>query len=413
MILTGPLALNPALRTNVSLPGKAAGASTDRPVGPAGWTRWGIDQGKSQLWIIPQDAAVAAMQELLKQKIGGSLKEKFGRVCERAKQTGFEDILHPPGVASVLGVDVAAGKLNAAVQQDAGFSITYKPTPWQQWQADLMIYLASQRRFLSEVGRYQKGQTVPVGELLKTLVTPVPVVARPQASVGDFGANFTTNIPGYGLNPIPPTEEELTSPGGMNSYWARGGFLLNKPLVTGEWLPNIETNTQTGQKLYVTNGYGLCDGKVIATVVGFPEDRRWRVGIKIDPAGTYYMSVKLKPDQLKEALAEIQKAWDEIEDFLCRNKSILEQLGNGVATSPKAGPEVRAAAAGGLIVLNELDCPAGSDTSGGGGGGGGEGNLDNKDTAERSWWSTLPTWQKGALVAGGAVAALALVRKTQ
>lgn len=414
MILSGPTTFNPALRTtSANLPGIVA--STDRPVGPEGWMRGGMDQGKSQLWLWPQDAAVAAMQEVIKQKLGDKLTEKFGRVCERAKHTGYEDVLHPVGVASVLGVDVAAGKLNAAIQQDAGFSITYRPTPWQQWYADWMIYLASQRRFLREVGRISTNETVPQGRLMQMLVAPIAEITGTALSVSYFvgpGKPWVTRIPGYGHNPIQPTELEMTARGGMNHYWARGGFLLDQRLVTGEWLPNIETNTQTGQKLYVTNGYGLCDGKVIATVAGFPEDRKWRVGVKIDSAGTYYLSVKLKPDEVAEARDMIQRAWNEVRDFLCRNQDLLRGLGESMRNDPKLPAESRAAATGGLIVLDELNCPPGSD-SGGGGGGGGKGDLDNKDTAERSWWDTLPRWQQGALVAGGAAAAVAIVRKTQ
>ena len=421
MILTGPLALNPALRTMVNLPKAGMPASTDRPVGPAGWNRWGIDRGKFQFWTVPRDAAVEAVQKLYKQKIGGSLKEKFGNVCERAKRTGFEDILHPIGVASLLGVDVAAGKLNAAVQEASGFSIAYKPNPWQQWEADLAIYYASQRKFLSGTGHMHPTDRESAGELMGLLVKPITAVTGAARSVNAAkGGDYTTFIPGYGLNPIQPTEQELTGPGGMNSYWARGGFLLDKSLVTGAWMRSMETNKPGAWTLYVNNGYGLCDGKVITTVTGFPENRAWNVGIKIDAAGTYYMTVKLAGDNWQEFKDQLRGAAKEIEGFLCRNQDVLRGLGESVTNDPSIPIEARAGATGGLIVLNELNCPAGSGGGGdggggdgGGGGGGGEANLDNKDTTERSWWSTLPDWQQGALVAGGAVAALALVRKTQ
>jgi len=427
MILTGPLALNPALRTNVNLPAAGMAVSTNRPVGPAGWSRWGIDRGKYRFWIAPQDAAVEAVQKLYKQKIGSSLKEKFGNVCERAKRAGFEDILHPIGVASLLGVDVAAGKLNAAVQEASGFSIAYKPNPWQQWQADLTIYYASQRKFLGAMGFMHSDNRETWGKLMGLLVSPIPEVTGTARSVNTAkGGYYTTFIPGYGLNPIQPTEEELTGPGGMNSYWARGGFLLDKSLVTGAWMRSAETNKTGAWKLYINNGYGLCDGKVITTVTGFPENRAWNVGLKIDAAGTYYMTVKLAGDDWQAFKDTLRGAAQEIEGFLCRNQDVLRGLGTSTMNDPSVPAEARAMAAGGLIVLNE-NCPAGSAASsaasGGGGGkanldnkgggGGGKANLDNKDTAERSWWSTLPDWQQGALIAGGAVAALAVVRKTQ
>jgi hypothetical protein len=141
------------------------------------------------------------------------------------------------------------------------------------------------------------------------------------AKHGRTPADYVTHVPDYSLNPIAPTEAELTGHGGLRAYYKRGGFLINARLARGE-SPCAEgfPTWNTGYCLCAPNGPAATyDSTPIASGV------IWQTFVTVGPLYKLRMVPK-DPSKFQRTISLIAKGMKELAGFVCDNRTTLQQL---------------------------------------------------------------------------------------
>jgi hypothetical protein len=261
-----------------------------------------------------------------------------------------------------------------AVAQEK-IEITYAPNVDQQLEADLAIYVESQRliscaltrgdsdpddrttyggwfRVLDPIGIAQRASGDKRGcndlsgnnDIWLDLVVATRglqlSINKSNESIDQFRNSFiggqvqppTWFLDGYGHNPIAPTDEERTQPGGLKSYYARGGFLLFPDMAEGkEWVTALysKQSLMTEGSAYFKwgKGYFLCDGiPVMSMEASSGGGTGWRTYITVDPAG-YVMRLEQTEEGwsgklVNKLLAGVKGLWD----LLCQDDQTAKNI---------------------------------------------------------------------------------------
>lgn len=276
--------------------------------------------------------------------------------CKAEFARGNFRVLDPIGVIVELGVAFSPEELSAGFLERA-----YTPTPEQQFMADIVVYGTSQLRlaFTAAAGAFKiagdlpsstdfwlsplyalLGNTDPDNEFLRS-------VGRSQLSIQQFIKNhpsFTYEVPGFSLNPDPPTTDELTQEGGLLAYYRRGGYLLSTECAAGtvpSSLAGITWNT----------GYCACGegGTPMATFKrAAGEGFGWDVYVTVGPQ----YKIRITPHDApwwSEAASFVAGKLKDLAKFICSNREIIQQVNSGVllkeiCTNPDGTPCTKGAA---------------------------------------------------------------------
>jgi hypothetical protein len=369
--------VNPFTQTSFSVPGTTPNTEPAQvfvePTGAYGYTRQGLDTIKGN-WYRELDRRVAVMKDELIKLFAGTLPPAeaiFTNPVERcrfAAQRGFTDTLYPIGVATELGVQFIPSMFQA--EDEATFTQSYTPDKDQRFLADWAIYEESQRQLVNyfiHPGEFVRVDFPGIGEsyrmatnadLFVDLIDPsrglqravdaadakfghpslndllkvvdkngahVFTVAREnvQATGYDFPAGFTTT-------PIPATDDELTKPGGLKAYYARGGFVLDRRVLDGR-LPVHQTDLRFGK------GYFLCGDTPAMEVVTLSGENAYGYNVYVtvgDP--NYTMRIEaIDAPWYSEAYGAIKDTILAVARLFCGNKA---QIAAGVSKVPPVTP---------------------------------------------------------------------------
>lgn len=119
----------------------------------------------------------------------------------------FGDLLLPPGSFTYYGVPFHVSELNAQGRFEKN---GFVPTPEQRFQIDMAILARSQYEFRKK----------DLGFNIQWML--------------DHDPDMRINVPGFSLNPLTPTEEEMTQMGGAQQWVARGGYFISYNALTGK-----------------------------------------------------------------------------------------------------------------------------------------------------------------------------------
>lgn len=253
------------------------------------WTRARIDYRKNVL-VAGWEQRIRGAQRALIETWGPNLKEASGGqqlACTIAAREGRKLLMLPIGITEALGVPFTPPELLAGDVTTR----SYTPDPDQRFEADFAIYAMSQRLLAGLVkptGSSTFRAPVQLGlsegsDLYLDLIGPTRGIQKvindrmAKPSVRDLmvSGEWGYYLDQYGLNPIPPTQDEITQPGGLKAYYARGGYLINFAATLGR-VPVAVMHMQ-----YPT-GYVLCGG-VPTPMTGVAGDLRYDVFVTIGP----------------------------------------------------------------------------------------------------------------------------------
>ncbi len=318
--------LGETIQLNVTRPADAAAHPTGVAVAPpkfndAVWTRTRIDYAKGVLtgqW----QTRIQTTQAALLAQWGAYLKEAKGgqRVsCNVNRREGFDQLLYPLGVTAALGVPFSITEIKG----QSSIAREYTPDYDQRFEADFAIYATSQALLAELFGRSLATGT----DLYRDLVDPSRGIAKiandkfGSRSIRDamISGEWTYNLPEFGLNPIPPTSDEITQPGGLKAYYARGGYLINFAATRGQ--------VAIGKLgLRFATGYILCDG-IPAPMLDRVSALPYFAFVSIGPSYT----LTLKESELglaQKSISVVAKVMGVIQSIICSNQNAM-QIANG------------------------------------------------------------------------------------
>jgi hypothetical protein len=161
------------------------------------------------------------------------------------------NLLRPLGVIQRLGVTFGPTEVkegNPTFPKEATFERTYRPTADQTFLADRAVYVRSQLMIAeSPTYKVDLSERKNLEQILASNDTSIGLIGLltrhdplPSLSTymnfyksADGGPWLETNIPGFSLNPIPPTYTELNKEGGALAYYKRGGYLISRDIAQG------------------------------------------------------------------------------------------------------------------------------------------------------------------------------------
>lgn len=289
------------------------------------WTRAGVGHALGYLMSQWERRIKQTQAELLTQW-SSYLKEAKGAQkmsCRIGASRGFQTMLYPLGITVALGVPFSIDEIKG---KD---SVTreYQPDYDQRFEADFAIYTTSQRMLAKLLGKSLATGT----DIYRDLVEPNRGINKiisssavgAKASVRDAmtSGEYTYFIDTFGLNPIPPTTEEITQPGGLKAYYARGGYLIAFAAARGQVVVS-----RVG--LDFGTGYVLCGG-VPAPMIGRVSALLYNAYVTIGPV--YKLVLKESERGLaSQAVSTIASAMKSLQDIICGSQEILAQLNSNV-----------------------------------------------------------------------------------
>lgn len=288
--------------------------------------------------------------------------------CEQEAKNGYVRVLNPVGIIDVLGVGWAPTEMGS----DGSLAKAYAPDTEQKLQADFHIYLASQNRLYqiagsklgnlspstSKYGPVIANQWILGPEIKYDTLTLVddksgsslgPTVINSKRLKGwsvkkfldeftDFwpvskatdGSGYFFDIPGYGFRPNPPTREEYLGENGLAAFYARGGFLIHRGVVTGQAPAMVE-------QLTWNTGYCLCpNGTPRATWETAPgqdvEGYGWNV--YVNATGPQYQ-ILVKPRSAPwwaDVGQALKDAFNALMASICQSAPILNAINQAMAS---------------------------------------------------------------------------------
>lgn len=295
------------------------------------WTRQRIDYGKNVL-TARWERRIHEMQAQLLMQWSAYLQPAQGAQkmsCRIGAKRGFEQMLYPIGVTAALGVPftIAEVKGKDSIVRD------YTPDYDQRFEADFAIYATSQRLLAGLFssgfwgGDSQKLGLSDGNDLYLDLVDPnrgIGKLAREKfgdRSIRDAmtSGEWTYNIDTFGMNPIPPTPEEITDKGGLRSYYERGGYLINFAVARGKF-PAASVG------LLYSTGYVLCDG-VPAPTIGSASALKYQVFVTVGPSYRIELH-EAERGLASKAVSAVASVMKTLESVICSSQDVLANISN-------------------------------------------------------------------------------------
>lgn len=385
------LGVNAAVKATANTALYQDGGATNyvAPTGPAGYTRWGIQTLRRDRWIDDLSRA-RGMQAFLEASYGpqildasliGSTRIKCN-ITTSSMAAVVQGLNTPIGVINVLGLLFTIVDLNTP---DVTFQRTYTPNEDQRFNSDVALYLASQRSLFYEathvniadlpesVGMERSESILSTwdnpgaslasadidahlaaasrmmnlsGVTLQKLMDGTATVPG-RGVVGPYfnGGKYVASLPGYSMNPIQPTPEELASADGLRMYYARGGFLLREAYATGA------EAIVSKAALQWTAGYFRC-GKWTSTNEVLPYENwpygdgaGWTIQQAISADGS--ITMRISPSDVSwrnKVLGALATVMKELASMICASSSIIEHMNSAAASATGCTDTVTGAA---------------------------------------------------------------------
>lgn len=285
------------------------------------WTRTGIDHAKNFITSRWEQRIKQTQAELLA-RWGGQMKEASGAQkmsCRINARRGYEQLLYPLGITSALGVSFSIDEIKGK----GSIEREYQPDYDQRFEADFAIYATSQRQLAKLLGKSLASGSDIYLDLVGANRGINKIISRTTASIRDamVSGEYTYFIDTYGLNPIPPTTEEITQPGGLKSYYARGGYLISFAAARGQ-IPAARVGLEYG------TGYVLCDG-IPAPMLGQVSALLYNAFITVGPVYKLVLR-ESEPGIANKAVNTIASAMKSLQSIICGSQEILGQLSSNV-----------------------------------------------------------------------------------
>ncbi len=274
-----------------------------------------------------------------------------------------QEYIQPIGVMSVLGFGFTPQdfkKGNATHPDEPTFEASVSGLNSDAtWEADHAIYMRSQiiiaaRLYGVDLSERINLETILVDPsdatgLVGLLTRPFlvtgtpgsPVVSNPSLNqlmglgkASDGKPWLSVSIPGYGLNPITPTQAELTQSGGALKFYRRGGYLIVRNCTLGtEPLQRRLFSFVTGfcKVESKASATASCNGLPIPLVIQMGS-RPFLTYAKILSPGQYQVRAQFEERGLAQKIINgIASAMASLTKALCISKDVVAGYNNSLA----------------------------------------------------------------------------------